>query len=69
MPKIVLIGAGSVVFAKTLLADILSFPALQQSTLSLVDINADRLRPLLGQDPFPDGEARFLSVFIDQASL
>mgnify|MGYP005853899221 CR=1 FL=1 len=44
MPKIVLIGAGSVVFAKTLLADILSFPALQQSTLSLVDINADRLQ-------------------------
>jgi alpha-galactosidase len=44
MPKIVLIGAGSVVFAKTLLADILSFPALQQSSLSLVDINVDRLQ-------------------------
>jgi alpha-galactosidase len=44
VPKIVLIGAGSVVFAKTLLADILSFPALQQSTLSLVDVNVDRLQ-------------------------
>ncbi len=44
MPKIVLIGAGSVVFAKTLIGDILSFPGLQQSTLSLVDIDADRLR-------------------------
>ncbi len=43
MPKIVLIGAGSVVFAKTLIADILSFPALQQGTLGLVDLNAERL--------------------------
>ncbi|MGQ9683011.1 MAG: alpha-glucosidase/alpha-galactosidase [Anaerolineae bacterium] len=43
MPKIVLIGAGSVVFAKTLIADILSFPSLQQSTIALVDVNAERL--------------------------
>ncbi len=43
MPKIVLIGAGSVVFAKTLIADILTFPALQGSTISLVDINPERL--------------------------
>jgi len=42
MTKIVLIGAGSVVFAKTLIADILSFPGLQQSTL--VDLNAERLQ-------------------------
>ncbi|HOG48744.1 MAG TPA: alpha-glucosidase/alpha-galactosidase, partial [Anaerolineae bacterium] len=43
MPKIVLIGAGSVVFAKTLIGDILSFPALQSGTLSLVDLDAPRL--------------------------
>lgn len=43
MPKIVLIGAGSVVFAKSLVVDILTFPALQSSTISLVDINPDRL--------------------------
>jgi len=44
MPKIVLIGAGSVVFAKTLIGDILSFPALQNGTLSLVDLNSERLQ-------------------------
>ncbi len=43
MPKIVLIGAGSVVFAKTLIGDILSFPALQGGTLSLVDLDEARL--------------------------
>jgi alpha-galactosidase len=43
MPKIVLIGAGSVVFAKTLIGDMLSFPALQGGTLSLVDISSERL--------------------------
>ena len=44
MPKIVLIGAGSVVFAKTLITDILSFPSLQEGTLSLVDVNPERLQ-------------------------
>ncbi len=60
MPKIVLIGAGSVVFAKTLITDILSFPALQQGTLSLVDLSAERLdlisrytRRLIEQQRFP----------------
>jgi alpha-galactosidase len=44
MPKIVLIGAGSVVFAKTLITDMLTFAALQSSTISLVDIDPDRLQ-------------------------
>src|SRR5205809_3801539 len=44
MPKITLIGAGSTVFAKTLLGDILSFPELSDSTIALMDIDADRLR-------------------------
>ncbi len=44
MPKITLIGAGSTVFAKTLLGDILSFPELAESTISLYDIDAQRLR-------------------------
>ena len=43
MPKIVLIGAGSVVFTKNLVTDILSFPELQGSTLALVDIDPVRL--------------------------
>ncbi|GAB4420275.1 MAG: alpha-glucosidase/alpha-galactosidase [Anaerolineae bacterium] len=44
MPKIVFIGAGSTVFAKNLLGDILHYPDLAQSTISLFDINEKRLR-------------------------
>jgi alpha-galactosidase len=44
MTKIVLIGAGSTVFAKNLMGDILSFPELQDVTLSLHDIDPERLR-------------------------
>ena len=43
MPNICLIGAGSVVFARTLLGDILSYPELQGADLRLVDIDAERL--------------------------
>ena len=43
MPKITFIGAGSTVFAKNLLGDILSFPELADSTISLFDINQERL--------------------------
>ena len=43
MPKITFIGAGSTVFAKNLLGDILSFPELAESTISLHDIDAERL--------------------------
>jgi alpha-galactosidase len=44
MPKIVFIGAGSTVFAKNLIGDILSFPELAGSTLCLHDIDEGRLR-------------------------
>jgi alpha-galactosidase len=44
MPKISFIGAGSTVFAKNLLGDILSFPELADSTISLHDINEERLK-------------------------
>ena len=43
MPKITFIGAGSTVFAKNLMGDILSFPELANSTISLHDIDTDRL--------------------------
>jgi alpha-galactosidase len=43
MPKIALIGAGSTVFAKNLLGDILHFPELAESTITLFDIDPDRL--------------------------
>lgn len=44
MPKITFIGAGSTVFAKNLLGDILSYPALKKSTISLHDIDEERLK-------------------------
>jgi alpha-galactosidase len=44
MTKIAFIGAGSTVFAKNLLGDILSFPELAESTISLMDIDPERLR-------------------------
>lgn len=44
MPKITFIGAGSTVFAKRLLTDILNFPELTDSTISLHDIDQERLR-------------------------
>ncbi len=43
MPKIALIGAGSAVFTRNLCSDILLAPALQGSTISLMDIDAGRL--------------------------
>jgi alpha-galactosidase len=43
MAKITLIGAGSVVFAKNLLGDILSFPELAHSQIALFDIDPQRL--------------------------
>lgn len=39
-----MIGAGSTVFAKNLLGDILSFPELAESHIALMDINEERLR-------------------------
>ena len=44
MPKIAFIGAGSTVFTKNLLGDILSFPELAGCTISLHDIDPQRLR-------------------------
>ncbi|GIV77169.1 alpha-glucosidase/alpha-galactosidase [Litorilinea aerophila] len=44
MPKITFIGAGSTVFAKNLMGDILSYPELADATISLHDIDPERLR-------------------------
>src|SRR4029077_4530728 len=41
--KITFIGAGSTVFAKNLLGDILSFPELADSSICLYDIDRERL--------------------------
>mgnify|MGYP001821417411 CR=1 FL=1 len=44
MAKITFVGAGSTVFAKNLLGDILSLPELSNSTIALHDIDEARLR-------------------------
>ncbi|MEM7032808.1 MAG: alpha-glucosidase/alpha-galactosidase [Chloroflexota bacterium] len=43
MAKITFIGAGSTVFARNLMGDILSFPELSESTVTLFDIDEARL--------------------------
>ena len=44
MAKVTFIGAGSTVFARNLLRDLFTFPELHDATISLMDIDADRLR-------------------------
>ena len=43
MAKIVLIGAGSYVFGRDFISDIIQYPQLGKSTLTLMDIDAERL--------------------------
>jgi alpha-galactosidase len=43
MTKVALIGAGSVVFTRNLCSDILLVPAMQDCTISLMDVDAERL--------------------------
>jgi alpha-galactosidase len=44
MPKIAIIGAGSVVFARRLITDFLTFPALRDSHFALMDIAPESLQ-------------------------
>lgn len=46
MLKITMIGAGSHVFARRLLSDILTWPSLSEATVSLMDIDAARLETM-----------------------
>ncbi|MCL2477860.1 MAG: alpha-galactosidase [Treponema sp.] len=41
--KIALIGAGSYVFTRNLVRDLLTYPALSETTIALMDINEERL--------------------------
>lgn len=43
MSKITFIGAGSLVFTKNLVRDLLTFPAFEDCTISLMDIDQERL--------------------------
>jgi alpha-galactosidase len=58
--KIAMIGAGSVVFARRLMCDILSFPELADSTITLMDIDQEKLalttalgHKLVAQERYP----------------
>ena len=60
MPKVAMIGAGSTVFAKRLMIDILSWPELAETTIALMDIDPERLqlvealaRQLVAQQQLP----------------
>ena len=60
MTKIVLVGAGSHVFSSRLITDILSYPELRDSTISLMDIAAEPLElaaafahKIVAQNNFP----------------
>jgi alpha-galactosidase len=44
MPKITFIGAGSITFTRNLTSDILLTPALQESTITLMDVDETRLQ-------------------------
>lgn len=44
MIKITFIGAGSLDFTEELVREILTFPLLQDATLSLMDIHTERLQ-------------------------
>lgn len=44
MPKVAMIGAGSTVFTRRLMIDILSWPELAATTIALMDIDPERLR-------------------------
>ena len=45
-PKITIIGAGGFVFPFRLIGDILSFPALRDATLTLMDVRPEKLGPV-----------------------
>ena len=60
MPKITMIGAGSIVFAKRLMCDILSFPELEDSVIAFMDIDREKVdlisrlaRKLVAQEGLP----------------
>jgi alpha-galactosidase len=44
--KIAVVGAGSFVFARRLVTDILTWPSLQDATISLMDVDADKLETM-----------------------
>ncbi len=58
MTRIAFVGAGSVVFTKNLLGDILALPALREVEVALHDIEADRLDTAEAMAHYVAGERR-----------
>jgi alpha-galactosidase len=48
MTKVSVIGAGSFVFARRLVTDLLTWPSLQDSTIALMDVDASKLETMTG---------------------
>ena len=46
MPRIALVGAGSFVFARRLVTDLLTWPSLQDATIALMDLDASKLETM-----------------------
>src|SRR6476659_4748090 len=69
MPRIVLVGAGSVEFTRNLLGDILTSPALRDSHIALHDLDPERLAPALRMARWTAsalGAERTLSAHLDR---
>ena len=58
MPRIALVGAGSVEFTRNLLGDFFSYPELRDAELALHDIDPDRLRDGGAHGELDGGRAR-----------
>ncbi|MEY7848417.1 alpha-galactosidase [Natrarchaeobius sp. A-rgal3] len=59
MTRIALVGAGSMVFAKTIVGDVLSFPELADSEIALMDVDEHRL----------EQTARVAEAMVENANL
>ena len=62
MPKIVMIGAGSIVFTRRLFIDTISRPELQDSSFVMVDINEEKLAAIESDELDLVIGSRFLGV-------
>ena len=58
MPRIALVGAGSVEFTRNLLGDFFSYPELRDAELALHDIDPDRLATAERMASLDGGRAR-----------
>ncbi len=67
-PKIALIGAGSTVFAKNLIGDILSFEELSGAQFALMDIDAERLETsrIVAEKLIESAPAKDISLCVTQ---